>query len=183
MKIPSFLEHLRRDDRGRPVPWINLWGTEEIDRMSIRLDVNAGWQPAIYLDDSEQTVPDFTRQNMQRQRRAVARGLCQVCGKRFGWPKLLVWSSISTQIVDVEGIKCVVVSEPWLDEQCAAFALQKCPGLIRRRTSDDIKLIKVDDLDQVKLTVSHGWIEGPLEAESRRTLPAMWAKVVVSGAG
>jgi hypothetical protein len=179
MQAPAHLDHLRRDSRGRPVPWINLWGAEDTARMSIRPDPHCAGQPAVYLDDSQETEPDFTRQNMQRQREAVARGLCQVCGRRFGWPKLLIWSSISVRTVDVDGTACVVIAEPWLDTQCADFALSKCPGLIRRRTAKDIQLVIIDSIDQVKLTISNGWIDGPLEAESRRLLPCMWAKIIV----
>lgn len=181
MRAPEFLSHLRTDDRGRPVPYINLWGVEDVARMSIRHDVHID-MPAVFLDDSDQAIPDFFRQNMQRQRECMAMGLCQVCGRFVNWPdRLLVVSRISTQPIVLNGEVVTVFTEPWLDVNCADFALRKCPGLIRRKTAKDLSLVAVTSPDQCQLTISTGWLDGPLEVESKRVQPAMWAKVALTG--
>lgn len=177
MKIPDFLTHLRHDKRGFPVPWINLWGLEDPERMSIEHDPMVGG-PAMVLHDQCQQIPDFTRMNMQRQRAAMVAGLCQVCARGVPWSRrFLVVSDISAERVVVDGRGVTVLSEPWLDERCARFALDHCPALIRRHRRDALSLVAVTSPRTVRLVVSRGWVEGPLEAESKRVQPAMWVKL------
>jgi hypothetical protein len=181
MKVPSFLSHLRTDSIGRPVPYINLWGPEDVQRMSIRHDPHVG-MPGLFLDDSDQAEPDFFRQNMQRQRECMAAGLCQVCGRPVPWSRRrLVVSSISVQHIVLQGWPTIVLTEPWLDERCATFAAERCPGLIRRRRQDNFRVIPVTSPRRCQLTVSTGWVDGPLEEQSKKTQPAMWAKVLLGG--
>lgn len=178
MKIQDWLGHLRTDRRGIPVPYLNRWGPERPDQLSIRVDPVVH-QLAVFQDDADEPDPDFTAQNMQRQRECMMRGLCQVCARPVPWRRrLLVVSSMSTSVVDVQGVgPAVVVTEPWLDQRCAGFALNHCPALIRRKHGDDLTLLVVDT--RPKLIVSNGWVEGPLEAESRRIKPAMWVKAII----
>lgn len=177
MKIPARLSHLRTDRRGIPVPWINRWGDEDINRYEIRYD-QAVRQPALFLPDDEAGGPDFFHQNHERQRLAMVEGLCQVCGRPVPWSRrFLVVSGISVETVHVPGRgEVVLISEPWLDELCATFALEKCPGLIRRRKADNLHLMPVIRQRDVELVVSNGWVDGPLEEESKRVMPAMWVK-------
>lgn len=180
MRIPVFLAHLRTDDKGRPVPYINRWGPEDIRRLRIDDDPNINKQPAFFDDDGYELAPDFLAQNMQRQRECMTVGLCQVCGRPVPWSRrFLVISSMSVDQIDVQGQAAVAVTEPWLDERCATFATKVCPGLIRRTKADDLQLVEVTSKRQCVLTVSHGWIEGPLEQRSKLIQPAMWAKVIL----
>jgi hypothetical protein len=136
--------------------------------------------PALFDDDSHELVPDFFAQNMQRQRECMAYGLCQVCARPVPWSRrFLVVSSIAVDQIDVDGRPAVALTEPWLDDRCAEFAMKVCPGLIRRTKADDLQLVAVTSKRQCVLTVSRGWVEGPLEVESQRVQPAMWAKVIL----
>lgn len=180
MKVPPFLQHLRTDDRGRPVPYINRWGPEDVRRLRIDDDPNIGGQPALFDDDGQELVPDFLAQNMQRQRECMALGLCQVCGRPMPWSRrFLPVSSISIDRISIGDRPAVALTEPWLDERCAEFATKVCPGLIRRKTAEDLQFVEVTSKRQCVLTTSHGWIEGPLEQRSKLVMPAMWAKVVL----
>lgn len=180
MKIPPFLRHLRTDDKGRPVPYIQRWGPEDVRRLRIDDDANIGGVPALFDDDGHELVPDFRAQSMQRQRECMAKGLCQVCGRPLPWSRrFLVVSSISIDRISIGDRPAVALTEPWLDEQCATFATKVCPGLIRRTTAQDLQLVEVTSKRQCVLTTSHGWIEGPLEQRSKLVMPAMWAKVVL----
>lgn len=180
MKIPAFLNHLRTDAKGRPVPYINRYGPEDARRLRIDDDPNIGGIPALFDDDQHELVPDFTAQNMQRQRECMAKGLCQVCGRPMPWSRrFLVVSSISVDRITIGDRPAVALTEPWLDEPCAKFAMKVCPGLIRRTTADDLQLVEVTSKRQCVLTTSHGWVEGPLEQRSKLLMPAMWAKVVL----
>lgn len=179
MKTPAFLAHLRTDRRGIPVPYINQWGPEDPSRVRIDYDEYVDG-PGLFLDDSEQTEPDFTRQCMQRQRECMIRGLCQVCRTPVPWPdRRLILSKSSAQVIYVEGIPFMAVTEPWLCPQCARFAMTHCPALIRQASAAGLELIDVTSSSMCALVTSKGWIEGPLEAESKRVQPAMWTKLIL----
>lgn len=167
--------------RGVPVPWINAWGEEHVDQVSIRHDRHVGG-PAVFYDDSAETVPDFTRQHMARQRESVLGGLCQVCGGEVPWSRrFLVLATLSVERIRLGVRQVPVVVEPWLCERCARLALDRCPALIRRRRDEELHLVPVTSKRQVRLILSKGWVDGPLEAESRRVQPAMWAKILLPG--
>lgn len=60
------------------------------------------------------------------------------------------------------------------------FALKYCPALIRATRDQDLATYQVQRR-YVTMISSAGWVEGPLEAESKRVQPAMWVKLVVRG--
>lgn len=179
--VPEFLAHLRRDRRGLPVPYVNRWGGDEItDRIYIEFDRNVGQQGVFYRDD-DLPVPNFTKQHMGRQRECVARGLCQVCGRMIPWSRrFLVVAALSVETIELGGRLVPVVTEPWLDQRCAVFAVNVCPALIRRTREEKLTLVPVTSKRQVQLIVSSGWIDGPLEQLSRQVQPAMWAKLALT---
>jgi hypothetical protein len=178
--LTAWFGHLRTDRRGIPVPWINLWGREDRVPVSIEWDPNVQMR-AVFMDDSNQDVPDFTRQHMGRQRAAMVRGWCQVCGRPVPWRRrFLIVSSLSASTVTIDGHgESVVLAEPWLDERCATFAMQRCPALIRRIDTTDLRLIPVTSPEQVRLVVSRGHVDG--FPDTRQHPVAMWVKAVPLG--
>jgi len=181
MNIPSWLTHLRTDRRGLPVPYVNLWGAEDPTRMRIAYDRHTDSE-AFFLDDDDQEIPNFTRQNMGRQRECMVDGLCQVCHRQVPWSRrLLVISRMSVEPINVPQLGDVVaIHEPWLCHRCARFAIDVCPALIRRTREDELKLIQVSSQMDVSMVVSRGWIEGPMEEETKRVQPAMWCKILLT---
>lgn len=180
--VPDFLSHLRTDRRGIPVPYVNRWGlTEEVERIEIQHDRNIGQYGVFYRDD-DLDVPDFTTQNAGRQRECMAQGLCQVCARFVPWSRrFLVVAALSVERIKLARRDVVVVTEPWLDQRCAEFALEKCPALIRRTREEQLTLVPITSKRQVRLIVSQGWVEGPFEELSRLTQPVMWAKLALTG--
>lgn len=180
--LPDFLSHLRTDRRGLPVPYVNRWGlVDDLTKIAIERDPNLG-MPGVFYDDTDDDVPDFNRQHMARQRECVTQGLCQVCSRFVPWSRrFLVIAAMSVETIDLGGRRTPVVTEPWLDERCARFALEICPALIRRRRDEKLTLVPVTSKREVQIVISHGWVEGPLEALSRDVMPAMWAKVALVG--
>ncbi len=181
-----WLNHLRRDRRGLPVPYVNLWqredGVAELDRVRLDHDPNVGMR-AVFQDDADLPVPNFTKQNLGRQRECMTVGLCQVCARPVPWSRRnIVVSSISVEWVDVGGREVPVVFEPWLDDRCAEIATRWCPALIRRTREDNLTLIRIRSQREAQLVVSKGWVEGPFEEETRRNPVAMWAKVALLNA-
>jgi hypothetical protein len=161
------------------VPWVNLWGSEDVSRLHIDHDPYVGG-PGVFLDDSRETEPDFTRQHMGRQRESVIAGRCQVCRRRVPWSRrLLVLAALSVERVSIEGCLVPVVAEPWLCPACARFATTRCPALVRRTRDEALTLVTVRAPSECQIVISSGWIEGPLEARSREVQPAMWAKIVL----
>ena len=178
VKVPAFLAHLGTDGKGRPVPYVNVWGdAERVDRWTVRHDRVIHGRAMFYADTPSEG-PNFFKQSPQRQRECMVRGLCQVCGRFVPWPdRVLVVSSVSTGRVDVGGYGMVVVSEPWLDPGCADVALNVCPALIRRRSVADLTLASVRSQRECELVVSTGWVDGPFEYVTRTWPAAMWVKV------
>jgi hypothetical protein len=134
----------------------------------------------VFLDDSQETMPDFTAQNMGRQRRCMVAGLCQVCARPVPWSRRnLVIAPNSVEQVTVGGRLVPVVFEPWLDDRCAEIATKWCPALIRRRREEQLAVVQVRSQREAQMVVSRGWIDGPLEAETRGDPVAMWVKVAL----
>lgn len=190
----SWLGHLRRDRRGLPIPWVNRWGGETIAATRVAYDAHVG-RIAVFHDDHGD-IPDYTRQNMGRQRQAVMGGLCQVCGRPCPWSRRnLVVSSVSVNQVSIDnagGRRAVAVHEPWLDDRCAQIATGLCPALIRRAHDDDMHIVAVRSRREVDVIVSVGYLDpvgldddgrDPYGAERlaahHRTPVAMWAKIVL----
>lgn len=178
-EVPPWLSHLRRDKRGLPVPFVNLWGPEDVDRYTITQCPWAG-MPGVVLDDSDQDEPDFTRQSMHRQRECMVGGLCQVCARPVPFSRrCLVIADMSVQRIVLQGREVLAVTEPWLCRRCALFAVERCPALIRRYRHEHLRVIPVTSAKQYTLTFSTGWLEGPLEEQTKAEPPVLWAKVLL----
>lgn len=180
-KGPVWLTHLRTDRRGLPVPYVNAWGLQDPARIRIGFDHHAR-RPGLFEDDDDHDGgPDFTRQNMQRQRECVLAGLCQVCARPVPWSRRrLVIAALSVQTIHLQGRAVPVVTEPWLCPRCAQFAVATCPALIRRSRGEQLVVVEVASATAVRIVLSTGWVEGsPCAAESLHTQPVMWAKIAL----
>jgi hypothetical protein len=92
-----------------------------------------------------------------------------------------VVSGISTETIELPGLGhgSTVVIEPWLDERCGRFAVEKCPALIRRHSREDLKLVPIRGPEDVVLIMSKGWVEGPFEESTKAEPVGMWSKAVL----
>jgi hypothetical protein len=177
---PLAFRHCLRDKHGRPVPYINIWSgemPEETWRITHDTALN---MPGIAVPVAKRGIgePDFTRQAPDRQRECMLRQWCQICTTpRAEW--LVVSNSVGTRTITYKGAHRLVLTEPWMCKPCADFAIATCPALIRRRHDDDLMLCRPI---RFQFGFSQGWIEGPLEAQSQREMPAMWGELHVSEA-
>jgi hypothetical protein len=164
------------------VPYINQWGAEDDPgRWRIAHDRHVNG-PALFFDDDLDGEPDFTRQNMARQRECMVEGMCQVCAHGVPWSRRwLIVADITTNNISALGQDIAVIHEPWLCERCAGFAVEHCPALIRRRRTERLLLVPVPRAGDVRLFVSKGFVDppAPCAEESRRLQPAMWVKVAL----
>jgi hypothetical protein len=182
--VPDWLGHLQVDSRGIPVPWVNRWGVEDVDRLQIAYDPHVR-RLAVFERDADGAVPDFTRQHMGRQREAMIVGLCQVCGRSVPWAGRLLVASVGTESLVDFGATLgprLVIGEPWLDHRCAEFALTRCPALIRRRRDEQIRVLAATDETAIAYDMTVGSVDGPLERLSREVLPALWVRLLVDPA-
>lgn len=179
MDIPAHLSELRRDRRGLPVPFINQWGELNEASIELRLDPCIN-ELAIYYRDDPTGVPDFTMQNIQRQREVMWGVRCQVCYREVRGDARLALADMSIDRVHIDGLgERVVVTEPWLCPDCAEFAVGTCPALIRRRRDENLLVYEVEDVAAVRMTTSYGWVDGPLKRLTRKRPAAMWAKLIL----
>jgi hypothetical protein len=181
VKLPEALRDWPwRDSHGRPVPHVNVWSAEKPDTSWIvRYDPVVA-DLAVQAPSGLQGIgaPDFTKQEPRRARWCTVRRRCQVCTAPVGDDGLLVVASLSLERVYVDelGTECDVVTEPWLCEPCARFALAVCPGLIRRAREEALKLVRPK---RTVVILSRGWLEGPMAKQTQRQQPVMWAKLAV----
>lgn len=180
--IDPWLSHLRRDRRGLPVPYINLWGEQTVANTYIDTDPHLGMR-AEFVDEDPDDPPNFLKQCAQRQRECAWLGLCQVCARPIPWSRryLPLAPSMAENVV-VEGKPYVAFSEPWLDARCAHIAVNWCPALIRHHRGENLTLIPVTSPRQVRMTCSFGSLDGPLEAQTKADPIAMRVKIIVLGA-
>jgi hypothetical protein len=161
-----------------PVPYVNLWGDEDVSTMRVEFDRNVGMDGLVFDDVGD--TPNFLKQSPARQREVTVQGLCQVCRRPIPWSRRnLVVSDMSVDVVEVAGRKRPVVTEPWLDDRCAEIATRWCPGLIRRTRDERLTVVRVTSQRQVQLVVSNGWVEGALEEQTRARPVAMWVKLAL----
>lgn len=111
-----------------PVPYTVSWSAEEsfiLSRCQYFDDI-AIFQP-VQIGDGK---PMFGKPHMQRQREAIARDLCDLCGKSI---RLSTKVSLSHARVQPHGFQgpCVMQVEPMLHKRCAAESMRWCPSLRR----------------------------------------------------
>jgi hypothetical protein len=169
-----WLDHLRRDRRGLPVPYLNAWGPENA---RVDADPRAGG-PAWFRDDVGD-VPDFTAMNPQRQRECMVDGLCSVCGKFVPWSRRnLVIAALAVEWVQTpSGREVPVVMEPWLCDRCAHIAVHWCPSLVRRRREEQLQVVPVRSSREVVPVVSVGELTVPGLEWTRARPVRLWVKL------
>lgn len=186
--IPAFLHHLNRDRRtGLPVPMINCWSSEQDRRGElrpvIRFDPLIDAEALFSRGNPGRGRADFTHMHPARQRRAMVLRRCQVCNYPVdgdGW--LPIGPGIETDMVGLPP-HAVGLVEPWLCGQCADYAGRHCPALIRRRRGESLEMLRARPGDRrLQLAVSEAWIEGRLEARTKRNPVVLWAKLVITDA-
>lgn len=113
---------------GVPVPYTVSWSAEEAFRVDTCVYTG---RPAICQNvDPGQGRPRFGKPHSQRQREAIALGLCDLCGRPL---KNRTKVSLSHARVRANGAAgaCIMQVEPLLHRECAAESIRHCPSLKR----------------------------------------------------
>ena len=137
--------------KGRPVPWITLWSNEQLtDPDDTAMGIFAGEEPGEIVlayknyPDAEREAsgilwqregiarggePLFAQVSTYRQRAAMRKRLCQVCGQKIE-SKVIRWLMAPGQLdVSPWGEACTM-NAPTCNP-CLDMALEKCPHLIK----------------------------------------------------
>lgn len=165
--LNSHLAGLPKDRRGRPMPYVNMYGPDGDAAVYLKEDpVVGGRMSAFYRDRGDEL--NFARQSLQRQRECMVKGLCQVCARALTWPeRCLITSPATTGTVELSGVTVPATTEPWLCTACAGIAMQFCPELIRRRRGDELILLTGLTPAVCSLLITVEWVEGRFEAYTR----------------
>lgn len=110
-----------------PVPQTVLWSGE--DESFLAVDEWADGLMAMCNPDRQgEGRPMFGKPHMQRHRRAIVLGLCDLCGKPLkGHTKVSLSHAKMTHAARDELV--VMQVEPLLHKICAAVSMQHCPSL------------------------------------------------------
>lgn len=118
---------------GVPVPYVASWSGEE----SFFLGRCPHSSPLSGLDAIRQLQargvgkPQFGKPHMDRQREAIARDLCDLCGKPLK-NKTKVSLSQARPVGHAATYGDILQVEPLLHRHCAAISAQHCPSLKRQ---------------------------------------------------
>lgn len=119
---------IRHQFGNTPVPFTVSWTAEE--RFFIGVCAYAR-QPAICQDTAPgQGQPKFGKPHSQRQRQAIALGLCDLCGRALKLSTKVSLSHAKLRSHGAEGL-CIMQVEPLLHRECAAESARFCPSLKR----------------------------------------------------
>jgi len=120
-----------------PVPMTTLWSGE--DSCFLAPDPVANGMVAMCNPEAQGVgKPIFGKPHMQRQRRAIALGLCDFCGKPLkGRAKVSL--SHARPTAGADGL-CIMQVEPLLHKECAALSLRHCPSLRRDIASEGLNI-------------------------------------------
>lgn len=183
VRMPERFGGLHRTDGGLPVPHVASWSSERTDRVGRDryLATLGHFNPAVFSSGAQgRGRAVLGEMEPSRQRRAAIDRRCQVCDIELGdryrpnppWRQPLWLADIRVHGTDDQGAvsndiggqtirmgRRVVplIFEPWCCESCLAYAIQVCPGLIKRAAGGNarrppLRLLRVRDARPVAVT-------------------------------
>lgn len=114
---------------GTPVPFTVSWSAEETFRLGPCRHAE-GRLSILQLVAPGQGKPMFGKPHAQRQRQAIADGLCDLCGKPLAARTKVSLSHARVRHNGAVG-PAVLQVEPLLHRECAAVSMRHCPSLKR----------------------------------------------------
>lgn len=114
---------------GVPVPFTVSWSLED---MAWHLDICPYSKRLAIMQRCApgQGKPRFGAPHSQRQRQAIAKGLCDLCGRSLSGRTKVSLSHAHVRLNGADG-PCVMQVEPLLHKGCAAKSMAHCPSLRR----------------------------------------------------
>lgn len=126
---------------GYPIPWTASWTGEE--RFFLAKCRFADNRLALCQDENPGTGrPVFAKPHSIRQRHAMARQLCDLCGKALQGHTKVSLSQESPRDVPTLGFVPLAV-EPMMHRACAVTALNCCPNLRQQQLDGVLRIRQV----------------------------------------
>jgi hypothetical protein len=113
---------------GVPVPYTVSWTDEE--HFHVASCPHAGGRAICQAVAPGEGKPRFGKPHSQRQREAIARGLCDLCGRPLRLRTKVSLSHARPRGLGASGF-AILQAEPLLHKECAAESLRHCPSLKR----------------------------------------------------
>jgi hypothetical protein len=136
---------------GVPVPWTASWTAEEA--FHVARCPTAGGRVAICQSVAQgEGKPRFGKPHSQRQRKAIADGLCDLCGRTLKGRTKVSLSHARPRYA-AEGWAILQV-EPLLHKECAAESIEHCPSL-KRDLRDGSLMVRQVARHRVQFAVMH----------------------------
>lgn len=120
-----------------PVPQVALWTAEEACYLGADPLV-PNMMAVCNAEAQGQGKPIFGKPHMQRQRRLVIEGLCDLCGKPLKGRTKVSLSHAAVR-TGADGL-CVMQVEPMLHKECAKISVLHCPSLKRDQRGGTINV-------------------------------------------
>lgn len=166
MKAPIFYG-------GVPVPWTSSWSAEESFHLA-----HCRWAGMLALCQPEaqgQGKPKFGKPHSQRQRRAIAEGLCDLCAGSLVLKTKVSLSHASVRLDGANG-PCVMQVEPLLCKHCAVVSMAHCPSLKRDIRNGSLRVRQVGRYEVQVARMSKAYVR---ELTGQAVEAAGHAKVVL----
>ena len=123
------------------VPWTVSWSAEERQFLAECPHFSSGI--ALCQDSAPgEGKPQFGKPHSDRQREAIVRGLCDLCGKPLKLSTKVSLSHARPVLHGAEGWAILQV-EPLLHRSCAAESMRWCPSLKRDLTAGSLMIRQV----------------------------------------
>lgn len=151
LPMPSRVAALPRTHGGIPITYTVAWSSEhgiEVRPDPILAPLGHRSTPAIFAPGGPGIgTPKLQFTETSRQRRAAVLGLCQVCGRPIPEPtgrrpRWLADLRKHGQTIVIRGLERPLVVDTWTCTECLGYALQVCPGLIRKQ-AENLRLLRV----------------------------------------
>lgn len=139
--MPPGVAALPRTPGGIPITYTVAWTSERDVRLAPEPLIDGS--PLAVFSDGRQCEgrPKLAIVDTARQRRVALKGLCQVCARKLPGRRLPPWRQHPRWLADLRkdgqtiqhGLRELpLVIDSWTCEPCLTYALQVCPGLLRR---------------------------------------------------
>ncbi len=113
---------------GAPVPYTVSWSGE--DAFCVARCAFTRRSAICQAEARGAGRPRFGKPHWQRQREAIAKDLCDLCGRPLKMRTKVSLSHARLRTIGAEG-PCVMQVEPMLHKECAAESISRCPSLKR----------------------------------------------------
>lgn len=169
--IPDHLAGRPRMANGLPIPYV----ADDTSPVGPELTDLGGFVFPALCNAKPAGEPLPGQHSPERQRRVMAKWLCQVCARPIDGPGVFIGGPVGMVPSAVQW------REPQACIPCAAYSLRVCPGIARPAREGRIHVLLAHRPDvELRWAIEPGWSSGvPTRAEgegNRKVVPTSWLR-------